>query len=234
MISYTSQRHKPPAFHLFGSRKFLLFHGNLGRTVAISFLSHIALFGLFSFSFGTRMPDTWRPDVSFLGSILLPTDVAIPGNHPQTGIIESIFSKKTASGFLKAQPGSFLTQPAYEPKPALAHQLSLKKCSFSYHAAAKTGRHILKDHDIMFYPLLPQHFMLYFQDRQSAHMELLCKAGKVQKPSSIIIKRKVSSGNLEVDLLTMRYIGHYLFIQQRHFIEDTWQTIKIDLSAETK
>jgi len=47
-----------------------------------------------------------------------------------------------------------------------------------------------------------------------------------------VIKRKISSGNLEVDLLTMRYIGHYLFIQQKRFTPNNWQTVKIDLSEK--
>jgi hypothetical protein len=226
--------HKPLAFFLFYAAKFPIFQGNLGKTVAISLLSHGVLFGLFSFSFGPRLPDFQRPDISFLGSILLQSDVAVPGNHRQSSMIENIFLTKTAAAFLKPQPDNFKIQPAYGFKPSLDRQISIKKGHYSYHPATKTGAPILRDHDIMFYPLLPQHFTLYFQDRQSAHMELLCKAGKKLKPSSIIIKRKISSGNLEVDLLTMRYIGHYLFIQQRHFIKDTWQTIKIDLTTENK
>jgi len=226
--------HKPLTFFLFCAEKFPIFQGNLAKTVALSFLSHVVLLSLFSFSFGPRLPYCQRPDISFLGSILLQSDVTVPSHRRQTSAIESIFLTKTAAAFLKTQPENFRIQPAYGFKPSLTSQISLKKDAYSYHPASKTGIPILRDHDIMFYPLLPQHFTLYFQDRQSAHMELLYKAGKKLKPSSIVIKRKISSGNLEVDLLSMRYIGHYLFIQQRHFIEDTWQTIKIDLTTENK
>jgi hypothetical protein len=50
--------------------------------------------------------------------------------------------------------------------------------------------------------------------------------------NSLEIKRKISSGNLEVDLLSMRYLSPYLFIQQNRFTPNNWQTVKIDLSPQ--
>jgi len=49
----------------------------------------------------------------------------------------------------------------------------------------------------------------------------------------ISLRRKISSGNLEADLLSMRYIGHYLFIQQEGFASNVWQTVKIEFSPRS-
>ena len=82
------------------------------------------------------------------------------------------------------------------------------------------------------HPLLPHDFALYFKDRQIAHVELEFNFVSSRQPAVAVIKRKISSGNLEVDLLSMRYIGHYLFIQQTKFAPNSWRTVKIDLSAK--
>ena len=42
------------------------------------------------------------------------------------------------------------------------------------------------------------------------------------------------SGNLEADLLSMRYINHYLSVQQQMFPVNKWQVVKIELSAQNK
>jgi hypothetical protein len=85
---------------------------------------------------------------------------------------------------------------------------------------------------ITLHPLLPYGFTLYFKDRQVAHMELAFKISSDSDRKLILLKRKVSSGNLEADLLAMRYIWHYLFIQQAKFTPGGWQVVKIDLSTE--
>jgi hypothetical protein len=87
---------------------------------------------------------------------------------------------------------------------------------------------------IVFHPVLPYDFTLYFRDRQIAHVELSFNIRSSAQRNVIDIKRKASSGNPEVDLLTMRYISRYLSIQQTSFSFDTWQTVKIDLSAEKR
>jgi len=88
---------------------------------------------------------------------------------------------------------------------------------------------------IILHPSLPQYFLIYFKDRQLAHIELLFNMPSVpsgKRTSRIEVKRKITSGNLEADLLSMRYISHYLFIQQSAFPSDTWQTVEIDLSCK--
>jgi hypothetical protein len=89
-----------------------------------------------------------------------------------------------------------------------------------------------KDSSIMFHPLLPYQLQLYFKDRQAVHIELQFKIEPGMGRRSIAIRRKISSGNLEADLLSIRYMQHYLFIQQARFSPDTWQTVKIDLTTK--
>ena len=73
---------------------------------------------------------------------------------------------------------------------------------------------------------------LYFKDRQLAHIELAFNIISGQKINPVVVKRKISSGNLEADLLSMRYISHYLYIQQAAFPSDVWQEVKIELSPK--
>ena len=81
---------------------------------------------------------------------------------------------------------------------------------------------------IMFYPKIPYHFLIYFKDRQTAHMEVdfyISPKGKI-----LNLRRKISSGNPEVDLLIMRNLTHFLNLVKSNFALDSWQTVKIDLS----
>jgi hypothetical protein len=84
----------------------------------------------------------------------------------------------------------------------------------------------------MFYPHLPYNFLLYFADRQAVHIELMYNISPGAHSPVLSLKRKISSGNLEADLLAMRYLSHYLSIQQENFPQNTWQAVKIDLSYE--
>ncbi len=81
---------------------------------------------------------------------------------------------------------------------------------------------------IMFYPPMPYHFLLYFKDRQTAHMEVAFYISPEGRVSGL--KRKISSGNPEVDLLIMRNLTHFLNLCRTNFALDSWQTVKIDLS----
>lgn len=89
-----------------------------------------------------------------------------------------------------------------------------------------------KEPEIILYPFLPYSFRLYFKDRPVAHVEIIFNIFSQGKRSYVVLKRKISSGNLDADLLSLRYIGHYLFIRQAQFPHNLWQTVKIDLSAK--
>lgn len=91
-----------------------------------------------------------------------------------------------------------------------------------------------KDPVFTLHPLLPYQFDLYFKDRQAVHIELEFSVTRSQSRNFVFLRRKISSGNLEADLLSMRYIGHYLFIQQARFAADAWQTVKIEFSPHSR
>lgn len=81
---------------------------------------------------------------------------------------------------------------------------------------------------LFFYPKLPHNFILYFNDRSTVHIELdffVASSGNV-----VEVKRRVSSGNLDVDLLVWRYVSQWLFVHRKQLKPDSWQTVKIDLS----
>jgi len=120
----------------------------------------------------------------------------------------------------------------WRKKPPVALSLNKDKIIFAQNLIPRYVASERKEPAIMFYPRLPYHFALYFKDRQTAHIELSFQVTSAGKRNSIMIKRKISSGNLEADLLSMRYISHYLFIQQAKGVANKWQTVKIDLSAK--
>lgn len=120
-------------------------------------------------------------------------------------------------------------------KPRVIFPINNDKIQFAPEPAQKPPHLTKKETPIIFYPRLPHYFTLYFKDRQIVHIELLfniVSAGN-KTNSGISIKRKVSSGNLEADLMCMRYIGRYLFMQKTLFSPDHWQIVKIDLSAKS-
>jgi len=83
---------------------------------------------------------------------------------------------------------------------------------------------------VMIHPPLPYELQLYFKDRQSVHLELAFMVVPHRSKKFIVLKRVISSGNLDADLLCSRYLGHYLFIEQERFAVNAWQTVRIDLS----
>ena len=211
----------------------------LKNTLIISLLGHTTIFSLFSFSFGYKIPRVDYVSVSFWGGILRAADLA---PFPQAkgidvksirdlGIKEAFvreFNIKPIEKADKGYPGDF----GYYFKPVAFLGIKDEKAVF---IPEKTPISLPRRREIpaiMFYPSLPHHFLLYFKDRQLAHIELMFNIISGQKMNPVVIKRKISSGNLEADLLSMRYISHYLFIQQAAFPSDIWQTVKIEFSPK--
>lgn len=209
----------------------MIFFNSLPKTILISLLGHITVFSIFSFSFGNRIPITNQASISFFGQILRNADL---NNRPfmQNLYLGINFSKKPDTLPLDKEAKEYnLLLPAYF-KPQITQPFSQNKIVFTPKATSVFFIQKKKEPVLMFHPQLPEHFLLYFKDRQIVHIELMFNIISTGKTNSIAIKRKISSGNLEADLLTMRYISHYLFIQQARFIPDNWQTVKIDLSTE--
>jgi hypothetical protein len=200
------------------------------KILLISFACHACLILFFGFSFGKKQPVLHYSPAVFWGQILNAYDFSRTAPPDFSGI-----GRLFAGDFLKAlRPAakaantSAFETPCLKPEitmPLLRAKQDLSPALANLHAPKR------KEPVITFHPLLPQHFILYFKDRQTAHIEVMFKVvsgGKDVNP--IILERKISSGNLEADLLSMRYIGHYLFIQEKRFVPDTWHTAKIDLS----
>ncbi len=204
--------------------------------LVISLLGHLTVFSLFSFSFGYKIPKTDYTGVSFWGQFLNKSEFLQP--QPK---ISTPTPKSLVRGLMRKPDTSVLDKAGSRPipnnnwreKPPLTLTFNLRKEVF-----IKSTSTFLplrkKEPEIIFHPLLPYSFTLYFKDRQIAHVELSFNivSNKALR-NAAVIKRKISSGNLEVDLLIMRYIEHYLFIQQARFTPNTWQSVKIDLSAKS-
>ncbi len=209
------------------------------KAVFISLVSHVTFFSIFSLSFGNRIPALDCAAVSFWGQLLSRSQVLQPASLGPR--LKDSLRAKTAAGndlILPKKNAASLDKPApdaglepYQLKPALALSFAAQKPDF----AEKPGVFLFtakrKEPLLLFHPALPYGFNLYFKDRQVAHVELDFNIESKGRRTLITVKRKISSGNLEVDLLSARYIGHYLFIQHSRFLPDRWQTVKIDLSA---
>lgn len=205
---------------------------NLINTVFISFLSHLTAFGFFSFSFGAKIPPANYSGVAFWGQVLPDSQTrfaAGPGAvmKPVTG---QIFAKLRPQRPVVQNPVAKPSGWAIKPQSCLA--LVADKSTPVYKPCLSVSVSKRKEQVIIFHPLLPSNFFLYFKDRQIAHVELIFKITPGASGNPVTVKRKISSGNLEADLLTVRYMEHYLFLQRNRFTPELWQNIKIDLSAK--
>jgi hypothetical protein len=211
----------------------------LRKSIFISVLGHMVLFSLFSLSFGNKIPVADHVSISFLGQLLRPSHVGPPEAVLKQGSadknkLEDIFKKNSNTMLLKtySETTSYNFDWYLKPPPYL--KTFEGKETFRARTDLLPPPSTKKKEAIIFHPLLPYSFPLYFKDRQVAHVELMFKIVPEGERNLILIKRKISSGNLEIDLLSKRHIGHYLFIQQKSFAPRNWQTVKIDLSSEAK
>lgn len=203
------------------------------KTVIISLLGHITLFGIFSFSFGNRLENRIYPEISSLGAILGNYDL-IPINNFKS--IIPYEASQQGNNILPLPQGEKVCGERcfadYYLKPAVDLRMENEKQLFIPKFPEVSFPRKKKESVVMFYPSMPYHFNLYFKDRQVVHIELEYNLVSRDKRDSIIIKRKISSGNLDVDLLCTRYIDQYLSIQQDRLIPNQRQVVKIDLELK--
>ncbi|MEK6727652.1 MAG: hypothetical protein AABY28_03120 [Candidatus Omnitrophota bacterium] len=204
----------------------------LKKSVFISLLGHLTVLGIFSFSFGVRLPQAQYTNISFWGQLL--QGYQFSSNTTVISPAHSVifFNRKPDTKELdKISKVVIMTQRNYfKPQAALAYNTD-KEAFILKPDPPKlflTG----KEPAIIFHPILPYDFTLYFKDRQVAHVELMYKVMPQLEGITAMIKRKISSGNLEVDLLSLRYISRYLFMQHKGIIAVDWRTVKIDLSKK--
>jgi hypothetical protein len=210
----------------------------LKKSIFISVCWHLAVLYTFSFTFGGRVLRAGFGDISFLGPLLSNRDLRTYSFSPAPAApppAKKIFN----NAVFKTSTLNRLDKEYYQAikhylKPSVSLSFPQEKLIFMGQASTSSFRQRETPPVIMLYPPLPYHFLLYFKDRQSAHIELMFKIVSKGRTNTIMIKRKISSGNLEADLLSMRYISHYLFIQQAGFPVNNWQTVRIDLSAKER
>lgn len=200
------------------------------KAVAISLLGHLAVFGFFNLSFGVKIPAANYSRVSFWGAAFRKSDFTAIATGRMNPAEKTGFNKISIRN--RSVENILIASPSLKPQAALGLETGkvalVQKTSPLLPPSRKTDKK-----EIMFYPSLPYHFILYFKGRQVAHIELMFNIlSKGGNKATILLRRKVSSGNLEADLLSMRYINHYLFIQHAAFTPNNWQAVKIELSAK--
>lgn len=201
------------------------------KSVLLSVLGHLTVFSIFSLSFGMRIPQAQYPNVSFWGQLLQGHQFSSNITVVSPAHTQIFLNRKPDTrGLDKVSKVAILTQPAYF-KPQLSPAVDTKETFIAKLAPLKPS-YIKREPAIIFHPVLPYDFNLYFKARQVAHVELMFKITPLKAGSSIMVKRNISSGNLEVDLLSLRYISRYLFMQQKSITATGWRTVKIDLSAK--
>jgi len=204
----------------------------LRKTLAVSLLGHLTIFGMFSVSFGPKIPSAADyAQVSFLGRILGSADLLTNRifTPSRANKITADIKNLTLPSGEKEESGKLA--PYYFKPLAIISQNNEKEI-FSGGPSQHELTYKMPEQSIILYPQLPYYFQLYFKDRQRVRIELLFNVMSDGKRDILLIKRKISSGNLEADLLSMRYINHYLSLQQSGFTKNSWQAIKIELSAK--
>ena len=206
-------------------------HSLFKKAVLVSLFGHLALFSVFGFSFSGNPANLLHPDISFWGGVLSNLQVS----RPETVLLKNMKLLKLAGKEfpLASKERSGIFSPVIPAvKPQLNPVKDAEKSLFEKEEMPWIKQPGVKEPVIIFHPTLPYDFSLLFKDRQVAHVELDFKVNPKEEPEAILVKRRVSSGNLEVDLLSLRYIEHYLFIQESRFAPDKWQTVKIDLTGK--
>jgi hypothetical protein len=203
---------------------------NFKAAIFISLIWHVVCFSSVELTFGKKVAESnfELTKIFFLGPILQKADY-YPQSVQQT--------KTSAADRLKARNlVNMLKLGSSEARGLISENILLKKpptlilteSKAAYFKSTPPVKIKKADSSIMFYPPMPYHFLLYFKDRQVAHMEVafyISPDGKIAG-----LKRKISTGNPEVDLLIMRNLSHFLNLCKSNFSLSSWQTVKIDLS----
>jgi len=202
------------------------------KSLVYSAVGHLAVFSLVAVSFGQKLPGAESYGrLSFWGGIPVSARYNFHSNPVnKIKVIGDFFRQPQGVAVIPRARSSAVSVSLGYVKPSLSYGFGLSKGVYIQKSAPERFVRKGAEPNIVFHPILPYGFTLYFKNSQVAHAEVMFKIVASPTGNSIIIKRKISSGNPEVDLLTMRYMSHYLFIQQNRFSPNSWQTVKIDLS----
>lgn len=209
----------------------------LHKSIALSFLGHLTVLSIFVVSFGEMVPSREGTNVNFWGGMLDRYDF-LAKDYPASAFTDkrlldsSVFLEEQLSSEVSSEAGPGV-MAVYSSKPSVSTFLCPDaKLLYQQPPATLPVSLEKKDVSVVFHPVLPYHFMLYFKDRQVVNIELVYKVIWHGRNSFVAVERKTSSGNLEVDLLSMRHINHYLFIQRDRLEPDSWQKVKIEFSPQ--
>jgi hypothetical protein len=204
---------------------------DLRKIVSISLAGHIAVLAFLPFFGLSLCPSQARgafKPVVFCGSIPYGFFVT-----PSLALPRTLITRNTKPLIVPlSAPQDPLTYDYYVKPQAAVSAISFRQAVKSPAIVADSPKR--RDPVLLLHPLLPYQFDLYFKDRQAVHIELEFFIAQSSDRNFVSLRRKISSGNLEADLLSMRYIGHYLFIQQARFMPNSWQSVKIEFSPNTR
>lgn len=214
---------------------------NFKAAIFISLMWHVVCFSSVELTFGKKVTESnfELTKIFFLGPILqTPLEtLSLTGQKADYYPQSAQQTKTSAVDRLKARNLVNMLKPGFsEARGLISENILLKKpptlilteSKTAYFKSTPPVKIKKADSSIMFYPPMPYHFLLYFKDRQVAHMEVafyISPDGKIAG-----LKRKISTGNPEVDLLIMRNLSHFLNLCKSNFSLSSWQTVKIDLS----
>ena len=202
----------------------------LRQAIVISLLGHITLFSMFSLSFGPKIPEVNFSRIYFWGAVFRGCDLMNIHNLDIGYKTGRLSGKPEISALDNIKRENLLASRDYL-RPLVSLAFNQEKIAFQQEFKPTPPVSGKRESAIMFYPSLPYQFALYFKDRQTVHIELAFAVISGDKRDSVLVKRRISSGNLEADLLSMRYISRYLFMQEKGFTPNKWQIVKIDLST---
>lgn len=216
-------------------------NGIIKKPLFVSLFVHLFLFSIVSVSLNPPGYSRHGISLSYLGTSVSPGSYTHAPVHASTnseGALIPFFGAEeikalyqAGKGLLQARRKNMLAD--YYLKPNLARGFTMAKSSYSEKIGQPYFLAQQKTPVFIFHPILPEGFNLYFKDWQSAHVELAYQISMADGSRILpVVKRKISSGNLEVDLLCKRYIANYLFAQRLSSGSSGWQVVKIDLSGK--
>ena len=223
--------------------KPLIINGGFSKIFSLSLAGHVLVLGIIGVSF-TRRSNLERPVIYFGPGLLRKYDLEKPAQvlakrklniaaGRGAGIMAGRFK------FMRLRPENPIFQAAnerrarqdffYAGKPPAVYTSDDRK-ALSRFASGIPPWDASGNNPVFMYPVLPEHLLIYFRDREKVHIELSFRIVSRNGIEQIEVKRKISSGSLEMDLLVLRQVNQYLLLQHNFFPLNIWQTVKIDFS----
>lgn len=197
----------------------------------ISLTVHLFVLSVFSVSI-RRAPDAEYLHIFFGAGLLDRADftAAVPGECRRKAVPVNGFKFRMPPAPGRSGGDLFPGHDSAVLKPAPLPVRSMK-IQFSRPERSEIP-HIGVNQPLLMYPMLPGYFPLYFKDREKAHIGLSFRITPAPAGGReyIEVKRKISCGNLEVDLIVLRQVEYYLLLQRRYFQGGKWHNVNIDFS----